>query len=246
MRREEMADRSSTSIVVVAKAPVPGRVKTRLCPPLDLEQAATLAAAALLDTVDAVEECCRTGWTTPVLALTGDLRAAVSGSQIADRLRRAVAADLSWRTVRQRGRTFGDRLHHAHLDGGAGHATLQIGMDTPQVSGALLADAVRALWQPGVDAVLGPTVDGGWWALGLRPHVSSAFLADVVMSTPETGAMTLEALRRKQLRIEILPTLTDVDTMSDALLVADLIPDSRFSAAMQFLSSPRKVTAAIR
>ena len=226
---------TSTAVIVVAKAPVAGHVKTRLCPPLDPGQAAALAAAALLDTVDAVEECCRQSPSAPVLALTGDLRSAVQGDEIAWRLQRQAAGGAPWQIVRQRGRAFGDRLHHAHLDGGAGRTTLQIGMDTPQVDGGLLIGTVRALWQPGIDAVLGPTVDGGWWALGLRSHVSSAFLSGVPMSTPDTGSLTLDALRRPGFRVAILPTLTDVDTMSDALLVAETVPHSRFARALRSL-----------
>ena len=225
-------NRARTALIVVAKAPVPGAVKTRMCPPLTPVQAATLASAALLDTMDAVEDCAARVSVAPVLALTGDLRSAAGGADIARRITQLDGADPTWQLVRQRGRTFAERLHHAHLDGGAGRATLQIGMDTPQVSGDLLADAGRTLWQSGIDAVLGPCTDGGWWALGLRPGVSTAFLADIPMSTAETGARTVAAMHRNGLRVAILPTLTDVDTLADGQAVAPQIPATQFAVAL--------------
>ncbi len=222
----------TTALVVVAKAPVPGQVKTRLCPPLAMHQAAVLACAALLDTMDAADACADTITAATVLVLAGDLQSAVGGPEIAGRAAAGGPAGAGWRVVRQRGRTFGERLHHAHLDGGAGRATLQIGMDTPQVSGDLLTAAVQSLWREGVDAVLGPSDDGGWWALGLRPGIDAAFLADVPMSTTDTGALTLQAMARTGLRVAILPTLTDVDTIADGHLVAGEIPASRFAVAL--------------
>lgn len=224
--------RPRTALIVVAKAPVPGAVKTRMCPPLTPVQAAILASAALLDTMDAVEDCAVRVPVAPVLALTGDVRCAVGGGDIAGRVSQRGPADATWQLVGQRGRTFAERLGRAHLDGGGGRATLQIGMDTPQVSGNMLADAVRRLWQPGIDAILGPCTDGGWWALGLRPGVSAAFLADVPMSTTETGARTEAAMHRNGLRVATLPTLTDVDTVADGQLVAALVPATRFAAAL--------------
>lgn len=235
MRGRAQGAGSPTALVVVAKAPVPGTVKTRMCPPLTLVQAAILASAAVLDTMDAAEDCGRRVGVVRVLVLAGDLRGAVGGADITRRVGSTGAADAAWQLVGQRGRTFAERLHHAHLDGGAGLATLQIGMDTPQVCGDLLADAVRRLWQPGTDAVLGPTNDGGWWALGLRPGVSSAFLADVPMSTAETGARTLQAMQLCGLRVAELPTLTDVDTVADGQLVAAQIPDTRFARTLNSL-----------
>lgn len=225
-----------TAVIVVAKAPVPGTVKTRLSPPLTLAQAAQLAAAALSDTMDAVEECADLMSVEPVLALTGDLRCACGSADIGRRL--TPGSDGTWELLRQRGHSFGERLFHAHLDAGDGRATLQIGMDTPQVSRALLADAVRTLWRPGTDAVLGPCNDGGWWALGLRPGLSAAFLTDVPMSTERTGAFTLRAMHRCGLRVAALPTLTDVDTAADAVLVAARFPQTRFADALSSMSLP--------
>lgn len=226
-----------TALIVVAKAPVAGTVKTRMCPPLSPDQAAAVASAALLDTMDAAQDCADRVEVALVLALTGDLRLATGGAEIARRVAQPETGDATWQVVGQRGGTFAERLHHAHLDGGGGRATLQIGMDTPQVTGDLLADAVRRLWQPGIDAVLGPSDDGGWWALGLRPGVSADFLARVPMSTVETGPRTIAAMQHRGLRVAYLPTLTDVDTVAAGQLVAAQHRATRFAVELEAMLS---------
>jgi len=201
-------------LLVVAKAPVPGRVKTRLCPPCRPRQAALVAAAALADTLAA-------GSAAPfderILLLDGDH-----------------PAPAGWRTVPQRGAGLAARLVNGYTDSAAaGTATLLIGMDTPQVTPDLLADASRRLASPDVDAVLGLAEDGGWWALGLRDAAHADALRHVTMSTPDTGMHTLAALRRRGLRPAPLPLLRDVDTAADAREVAALCaPRSAFARAV--------------
>lgn len=207
------------SLLVVAKAPVPGQAKTRLAPP---EEAADLAAAALLDTLDAV---LATPGVRPVVALTGDLTAARRATEVTALLDRVTV-------LAQRGPTFADRLANAHRDTARRHGlpVLQIGMDTPQVTPDLLADAVDTLL--GHDAVLGPATDGGWWALGLRDTTVADCLRNVPMSRPDTGARTLAALRRHTASLAALPPLSDVDDMAAAREVARLAPGTRFAQAL--------------
>ena len=165
-------------LLVVAKAPVPGLAKTRLCPPATPDQAARIAAAALLDTLDAVRE---TPGARPLVALTGELSAAARSEELYDALR-----DLP--VFSQRGNDFADRLANAHTDVARfrpGLPELQIGMDTPQVTPELLAGTAARL--DTADAVLGPAEDGGWWALGLRCPDAADVLRTVPMSRPNTG-----------------------------------------------------------
>lgn len=203
-------------LLVIAKAPVPGRVKTRMCPPCTPEQAAALAAAALVDTL-------ATGTATglPVAART----LIVSG-----RFR----PPEGWWSVRQRGHGFAQRLVHAYRDTRLpGVASLLVGMDTPQLTPAGLREAAVRLAAPGVDAVLGPAEDGGWWTLGLCDPGHGTVLAGVPMSTPHTGRDTLAGLRARGLRVALLPTLRDVDTAEDAAIVAGQCPPgSRFARAV--------------
>jgi hypothetical protein len=200
-------------ILVIAKAPAPGRVKTRLCPPCTPEQAALVAAAALRDTLDAVDA---TPGVERVLVLDGRF-----------------TAPPGWSTVAQRGDGLGERLRNGFADTRTEGASLLIGMDTPQVTAGLLTAALRRLWRPGTDAVLGPADDGGWWALGLRDPAHADVLRRVPMSTPDTAADTFAALRRRGLRVVPLPRLRDVDTSLDAYAVARRCrPGARFPAAV--------------
>jgi uncharacterized protein len=221
-------------LLVIAKAPVPGLAKTRLCPPATAVQAARIAAAALLDTVDNV----LAGTGVPAVALTGDLSRAQRGSQI-----RAVLG--GWTVWPQRGDTFADRLADAHANVAThfpGEPVVQIGMDTPQASGALLAEASQALRH--TDAAVGAASDGGWWALALRDPRQAEALRRVPMSRPDTGARTVAALRARGLSVAALPELSDVDTMADAVRVADALPGSRFAAAVAEVTEAAEVAGA--
>ncbi|MFG1603267.1 DUF2064 domain-containing protein [Actinoplanes sp. NPDC049265] len=203
----------SGQVLVLAKAPVPGRVKTRLCPPCTPEQAARLAAAALADTLDVVAA-------TPV----GSRVLVIDGGY---------PAPPGWKTRDQRGGPLGDRLANAFADGPA-VPTVLVGMDTPQLTTAHLAEALRPVTTPdGPDAVLGLAEDGGWWALGLRRPADAEVLRDIPTSTAETGARTLAGLRGRGLRVALLPVLRDVDTVDDAYAVAGRCPpESRFARAL--------------
>jgi uncharacterized protein len=208
-----------TRALVVAKAPVAGRVKTRLGADVGMAYAAELAAAALLDSLDACAKAF--GPDRCWLSLAGDLGGAVRGDELTAALR-------GWTVVPQRGEHFGERLVNAHLDAGDG-AVVQIGMDTPQVTAAHLADVADGLDRH--DAVLGDAPDGGWWVLGLRCPGAATALRGVPMSTPTTGADTRAALEAAGLAVGSTTRLTDVDTVADGDAVAALAPHGRFAAA---------------
>ena len=213
-------------LLVMAKAPVPGKVKTRLGNEIGMSAAAELAAASLADTLVACTaavgpgRCC--------LALEGSLEDAVDGPGLQRLLH-------GWRVLPQRGQGLAERIVNAHADLGrlTGREVVQIGMDTPQVSVDLLAAVIAELRS--TDAVLGAADDGGWWVLGVRdPHAVRA-INDVPMSTPTTGADTRHALMAAGFSVATTATLRDVDTLPDARHVAELIPDSRFARALDVL-----------
>jgi glycosyltransferase A (GT-A) superfamily protein (DUF2064 family) len=207
-------------VLVMAKAPVPGRAKTRLAVTTGDEVAADLAAAALLDTIAAVAAL---PGARGHLALAGDLPTASRGREL-------VAAVEGWRVTAQRGASFADRLAAAHLDAGPG-PVVQIGMDTPQLTPDLLAGVLDDL--DGHDACLGPAPDGGWWALARRDPSVAAPLARVAMSTPRTYEDTRAALVGAGHRVSSTTPLGDVDTVEDAAEVARLAPGTRFAAAFR-------------
>lgn len=197
--------------MVLAKAPRPGRSKTRLCPPCTPRDAAALARAALADTLDAV------------LATPAARRVLVLDGPVGDWLAPGIEV------VAQRGAGLDERLAHAFAD--IGGPALLVGMDTPQVTRGDLACGLERLAAPGVDAVLGPATDGGYWAIGLRAAQPRAFLG-VPMSTAWTGRAQRERLRQLGLRVALLPALRDVDRIADARAVAALAPAGRFARAL--------------
>jgi rSAM/selenodomain-associated transferase 1 len=195
-------------LIVIAKAPVPGRSKTRLTPPCTPEEAAEVAGAALADTLAAVAAVPDVD---PVLVLDGE-----PGGWVPD----------GFRVVPQRGDGLDERLASAFDDvGGPG---LLIGMDTPQVTPDLLSVSLARLRSADVDAVLGPARDGGWWAIGLRCPDPRVFLG-VPMSTAGTCHAQRARLRELGLTFVELEELRDVDTFDDAIEVAGDARATRFA-----------------
>ncbi|MET8804065.1 DUF2064 domain-containing protein [Streptomyces sp. NPDC004546] len=195
-----------TTLLVIAKEPLPGRVKTRLTPPFTPEEAARLAQAALADTLHAVAAAPATRRVLVLDGTPGDWLPA--GFEV----RPQCAGGLDQRLA--------DAF--AHCSGPA----LLIGMDTPQVTPRLLTVDFA-----GCDAYYGPAEDGGFWALGLA-EPDPALLRGVPMSTPVTGAVQRERLLAAGLRVRELPRLRDVDTVADAHAVAALAPRGRFAAQL--------------
>jgi glycosyltransferase A (GT-A) superfamily protein (DUF2064 family) len=206
--------------LVVAKAPVIGLAKTRLVPVFGADGAAELAAAALLDTLVAVRGA---EVTARIVALTGDLTEARRAEEITGMLE-------DFTVIPQRGEGFAERLRVAHSEAGtlSGTPVLQIGMDTPQVSPAILSNAASSLTDDGIDAVFGPAADGGWWALGLTDPGLASVLGDVPMSRPDTGVRTIGALADRGVVPVHLPELTDVDTADDVWSVADEVGEQSY------------------
>jgi rSAM/selenodomain-associated transferase 1 len=212
------------TLVVIAKAPVAGFAKTRLAATLGNAAAADIAAATLLDTLDAVDS---TPVEAKVVALTGNLSDASSRRQISSRLN-----DLH--VVEQRGDDFSARLANAIVDAAtvAGpRPVLLIASDTPQVTAGLLADCAEALLE--TDVVFGLARDGGWWMLGVTDPTMAECLHSIPTSRSDTGLATLEALRDNGLSVEMVVELSDVDTVDDIEFVrSDCAPDSRFVQAI--------------
>lgn len=196
-----------TTLLVIAKEPLPGRVKTRLTPPYTPERAAVLAESALADTLDVVA---RTPAARRVLVLAGR-----PGRWLPD----------GFEVIPQVGDGLDERLANAFA--AASGPTVLVGMDTPQITPGLLTGAGRYLADS--DAVFGPAADGGWWLLGLR-EPDPARLRGVPMSRPDTGWHQVARLRG--LRVAVLDTLTDVDTAEDAAHVAAQAPQTRFARAV--------------
>ncbi len=205
-----------TVIVVIAKECLPGKVKTRLHPPLSLEQAADLAAASLDDTLRAAAALPASrhvlafdGVVPPIGAVGFEILPQVDGG-------------------------LDERL--AAIFDSFDEPTLLIGMDTPQVTPALL-EAVFTDWGEDIDAWFGFADDGGFWALGLA-EPNGDLIRGIPMSRDDTGARQLARLEQAGLRVAVLPTLIDVDTIDDAHSVAGVAPSSRFAVALSTMLEP--------
>lgn len=204
-----------TILVLIAKEPVPGKVKTRLHPALSFEQAAQLAAASIADTM-------RTAAAVPasrrILLFDGV---------------RTPADSAGWDVMHQVDGGLDERLT-AMFDA-LDEPTVLIGMDTPQVAVADLSAAFSAWADPAAagypDAWFGPACDGGFWALGMRSPRGD-LVRGIPMSRADTGKLQLERLASAGLSVGMLPPLTDVDTIADAHTVAALAPNSEFAATL--------------
>jgi glycosyltransferase A (GT-A) superfamily protein (DUF2064 family)/SAM-dependent methyltransferase len=212
-----MSDHAGT-VIVLAKEPVPGRVKTRLQSEFSAREAAELAAAAIEDTL-----------------------AAVSGSSSARRILAWEGNPARWHegfeVVGQPPGTLNRRLAAAFagaISQPTDEPALSIGMDTPQVTSQLLDSD----WE-GADAVLGLSEDGGFWAIGLQHGHPRGLFDAVPMSTNRTGSAQLARLFDLGLSVKLLPPLRDVDRPMDAELVARQFPDLVFSRRYADLISRR-------
>jgi rSAM/selenodomain-associated transferase 1 len=202
------------TLIVIAKAPRSGASKTRLCPPLAGRDACRLAQAALEDTLANVAE---SRAARRVLALEGE-----PGPWLLP----------GFELIAQRGDGLDARLASAFED--VGESAVLIGMDTPQLSSSAMDAAIERLSRPGTDAVLGPALDGGYWAIGLhRPRRD--LIAGIPMSSAQTFSTQLQRLRSFGLNVDVLGAVADVDRIEDARLAARLAPQSRFAHTLHEL-----------
>ena len=209
------------AIGVMAKAPQPGRSKTRLCPPLRPDQAATLSGAFLRDTTQNIAEAAR------VAPITAYAAYAPSGAEetVAAHLANGTAlvlADGSSSTP-EGVEGFGRCLLHAiqgMLD--FGHpAACVLSSDSPTLPTRLLVEAALRLLAPGDRAVLGASEDGGYYLLGLKaPH--ARLFTDIAWSTECVAETTRQRAREIGLDlVEFEPWYDVDDAASLALLIGD-------------------------
>lgn len=200
-RDDQRAVSAPPVLVMMARRPEAGRVKTRLCPPLTPAQAAALYAAFLRDLVELLR-------TVPGMQPLIAYAPAEAGDYFA-----ALAPDIARRP--QTGVDLGERLAavtNAVLGEGV-PAVLVIGSDSPSLPPAHIAQAVTAL-ASGADLVLGPAEDGGYYLVGLR-RPAPALFTSVPMSTPTVLRDTLAIAEQLGLRTALIDPWYDIDTIAD-------------------------------
>lgn len=220
-----------TTLIVIAKETIPGKVKTRLHPPLSYEEAAEVAAAAIQDTLAAASAV---DVDRRILYFDGNLFP--PGSE-------------DYEVVTQGTGDLDVRLAHIfdHCTG----PTVLIGMDTPQLDARVLRD-MFAQWaaedeDEAADAVttdvfFGFANDGGFWTLGMR-EPDGSLIRGVPMSQDDTGRVQLDRLEAAGLRVTLVPELVDVDTIDDARTVATIAPHTRFAATLRRIEGTTSATA---
>jgi len=217
------------AVAIMAKAPRPGTVKTRLCPPLRAAEAAALYRCFLLDKIAAVGTLVGA---RPVIAYTPDDAHAEFD---------CLAPGFS--LLPQRGDGLGARLLTTLASlVAAGHAgAIAVDSDTPTLPSAFLQQAVDCLTQPGPDVVLGPTEDGGYYLIGMR-----AAHRELFDGVPWSTSGVLEITRRHAaaagLRTAYLPSWFDIDTPDDLDRLRSMLDAGAETTAAQtrhFLASWR-------
>ncbi len=222
-----VSSQSEAALLVMAKRPAATKTKTRLCPPLSPQAAADLYAAFLQDTVERARSL---PGLTPLLAVFPPEALAYF---------RKAFPDLG--SVVQRGSSLAGRLEHVlsqALRAGFGRVAA-INTDSPTLPAAYLEQAFDRLADPGVDVVLGPCEDGGYYLIGWK-QAHSFLIRNVEMSTPRVLADTLELAEARGLCIELLPAWYDIDRPEDlrrlrAELQTDPALAQHTSAALQRL-----------
>jgi hypothetical protein len=212
------------SVLVVAKGPAAGRAKTRLVPPLTLEQAALLQEALLLDTLDA----CRAEFPDTVLLY--------SEPEGADALRRLAGPGA--RLQLQEGRGLADALRLTmarHVPEGP---VALVSSDIPGVPPGALTRAF-ALLEDGADVVVGPALDGGYWLIAMREYSDAPFRS-IPWSTPAVLAVTRRRCEQAGLSVAAVEPWRDVDTPVDLAFLASEageLPAPRTAAALAALAA---------
>ena len=208
------------ALVVIAKEPVPGAVKTRLAAILGADGAARAAAAMLADTLAVMAEIDAEPW---VCFAPPNARARMAHLASGCGLLAQVQGDL------------GDRLAgcFAALLGGGAQRVVIVAADTPHVPRSTLQAAFALLDQ--VDVVLGPAVDGGYYLVGAKAALPELFVG-VPMGTDAVLRETIQRAIHRRLRIGTVPMLRDLDRLEDlqAALAAgelDRSPRTRLVAA---------------
>jgi uncharacterized protein len=210
------------AVAVMAKASIPGRAKTRLVPPLTPEEAANLNTCFLRDIADNLIGA------SELAGIAAFMAYAPAGS--AGFFRDILPARVGLlETVAP---SFGDCLLHAAtalLDAGHGSVCL-INSDSPTLPAAYLVTAATVLAAPGDRIVLGPSIDGGYYLLGLK-RAHRRLFQDIEWSTERVAAQTLARARELDLAVHVLPSWYDVDDLAALrVLVGELIDGRRFRA----------------
>ena len=192
-------------VVIVAKEPVPGKVKTRLSPSISPTDAAGLYRCFLLDRIREIG------------AMTGVNRAIAYTPEESRGTFRALTVE-GFDLFPQRGGDLGERLNNIFLDQLAkGYDAVSIiDSDSPDLPNRLIRESLQLLLAHQAEVVFGPCRDGGYYLVGMRkPHPE--LFRDIPWSTADVLSVSLERCRRLGLNVQLLAFWNDLDTFDDLL-----------------------------
>ena len=194
---------ADNALVIMTKAPQSGQSKTRLVPPLSFEEAADLARALLVDQLENLAQ--------------------FTGARLFIAFTPAKAAGFftafepqGFSCFAQQGESLGERMKHVfqHLFGGGFRNVILIGSELPAVPLKFFELAYDSLDRPAMEVVLGPSVDGGYYLVGMSRWIGEIF-EGITWSRDDVLARTLEKLQGLGLNYELLPPWYDIDTRED-------------------------------
>ncbi len=199
-----MSDESGKSlVVVVAKEPVPGKVKTRLSPEISPADAARLYRCFLLDRVNGIS------------TMTGVNRAVAYTPEEAIGTFSALPLD-GFELFPQRGADLGERLNNIFLDKLANgyDAVSIVDSDSPDLPNHLIRESLQLLLSKQAEVVFGPCHDGGYYLVGMsKPHPE--LFRGIPWSTASVLSLSLEKSRNLGLDVKLLSFWNDLDTFED-------------------------------
>ncbi len=204
---------SDSALIIFAKAPIPGQVKTRLCPPLTPDEAATLHGSFVLDMVERSRDAIKAAR----LSVHRFMACAPAPDHVFFKI---LAERHGLRLLPQEGAGLGDRMHAAFVAVlGMGYArAVLVGSDLPSLPGSFLPEAFTHLQRH--DLVLGPSKDGGYYLIGLTRPAPDLFQA-IPWSTDQVLALTRQRAEGLGLSTVLLTAWRDVDTIDDVTALID-------------------------
>lgn len=208
------------ALVIFAKAPIPGEAKTRLCPPLTPDEAATLHGSFVLDTLERTKSAVATFQ----LPFQRYLACAPFSEHVFFKI---MEERHRVRLLDQVGKNLGQRMHRTFVDLFAqGYKqVIIVGTDVPTLPLTVYQEAFAILGR--CDAVLGPALDGGYYLIGLTKPTEELF-AEIPWSTDQVLAATQQQAKTLGMSVGLTATWRDVDTIADLhTLIAECREDNK-------------------
>ncbi len=210
--------RASSALIIFAKAPIPGQVKTRLCPPLTPDEAASFHGSLVLDALERSRDAAkRARAKSGRLCLDRFVACAPSARHVFFKI---IEERHGVQLLDQIGDDLGARMDQAcnAIFARGYQRVLVVGTDLPTLPASFYAQALSLLSDH--DLVLGPALDGGYYLIGLRRPMPDLFV-EISWSTDQVFALTLKKAEALGLKIGLLPAWRDVDTIDDLLALIE-------------------------